>query len=101
MPALAKAYPIDPADRTLYGHSWGGLFTVGVLLRHPEAFRTFVASSPSIFWNRRSVLADFADFRAKCRSGAVAPRILITVGGTEQSVPNPIPPMMLEGVAKP
>ena len=99
-PALSKVYPIDPADRTLYGHSWGGLFTVGVLLRHPEAFRTFVASSPSLFWNRRAVLADFADFRAKVRSGAVTPRVLITVGGAEQSVPNPIPAMMLEGVAK-
>jgi predicted alpha/beta superfamily hydrolase len=38
--------------------SWGGLFTLGVLLNHPETFHNFVASSPSIWWNRRSVLAN-------------------------------------------
>jgi uncharacterized protein len=100
MPAISGAYPIDPADRTLYGHSWGGLFTLGVLLRHPEAFGAFIASSPSIWWNRRAILANFAAFRAKVRSGACAPRVLITVGGTEQQVPNPMPAVMLEGVAK-
>ena len=100
IPALSKAYSIDPANRTLYGHSWGGLFTLNTLLKHPRAFRAFIASSPSIWWNRRAILADFAAFGAKVRSGACAPRVLVTVGGTEQRVPNPIPAVMLEGVAK-
>jgi predicted alpha/beta superfamily hydrolase len=100
IPAISTAHRIDPADQTLYGHSWGGLFTLGVLLKHPEAFRGFIASSPSIWWNRRAILADFSAFSAKVRAGACAPRILVTVGGTEQKVPSPVPAVMLEGVAK-
>jgi predicted alpha/beta superfamily hydrolase len=100
LPTIAEAYPTDPADRTLYGHSWGGLFTLGVLFKHPEAFRNYVASSPSIWWNQRAVLADFPAFRTKIATGICAPRILISVGGTEQKVPTPLPAVMLEGVAK-
>jgi len=80
LPIVAEAYQTDPADRTLYGHSWGGLFTLGVLFKHPEAFRNFVASSPSIWWNQRAVLTDFHAFRTKIATGVCAPRILISVG---------------------
>jgi len=100
LPIVAEAYQTDPADRTLYGHSWGGLFTLGVLFKHPEAFRNFVASSPSIWWNQRAVLTDFHAFRTKIATGVCAPRILISVGGTEQKVPTPLPAVVLEGVAK-
>ena len=100
LPLLARAYPIDDAERTLYGHSWGALFTVGVLLKHPEAFKHFVASSPSIWWNRRSVLDHLARFRAKVEGGNASPRVLLTVGGAEESVPKPIPKMILDQVAE-
>ncbi len=99
-PLLAQAYPIDDADRTLYGHSWGALFTIGVLLKHPESFKHFVASSPSIWWNKRSVLNHLGSFRAKVRGGSASPRVLLTVGGAEESVPSPIPQMILDQVAE-
>lgn len=42
----AKA-PLDPARRTIWGHSYGGLFTLYCLLTEPEAFTAWVAASPS------------------------------------------------------
>jgi predicted alpha/beta superfamily hydrolase len=99
-PLLAQAYPIDNAERTLYGHSWGALFTVGVLLKHPESFKHFVASSPSIWWNKCSVLNHFRSFRTKVQGGSASPRVLLTVGGAEESVPKPMPQMILNQVAE-
>ena len=99
MPLLVRAYPIDRGDLTLYGHSFGGLFTVGVLLKHPDAFKTFIASSPSLFWNRRSVFGELGAFAAKLRGGQASPRVLLMAGGREESVPKPIPPMILDQVA--
>lgn len=93
-PTIAAAYKVDPKDQSLYGHSLGGLFTLGVLFHHPDAFRGFIASSPSIWYNNREVLKGEADFRKAVEAGKVAPRILIEVGGREESAPNPLPPGM-------
>jgi uncharacterized protein len=93
-PTIAAAYKVDPKDQSLYGHSLGGLFTLGVLFHHPDAFRGFVASSPSIWYNDREVLKGEADFRKAVQSGRTAPRILIEVGGREQSPPSQLPPGM-------
>jgi predicted alpha/beta superfamily hydrolase len=91
-PAIAGAYPVNSEDQTLYGHSWGGLFALGVLFNHPKSFRNFVASSPSIWWNERALLKDEPDFTRKLREGDAAPRVLITVGSLEQDVPETLPP---------
>jgi predicted alpha/beta superfamily hydrolase len=91
-PAIAAQYQTDSGNQTLYGHSLGGLFALGVLFNHPESFARFVASSPSIWWNTRAVLKDEAGFVAKVKSGQASPRILIMVGGEEQSPPDPAPP---------
>jgi len=100
IPLIGQLHPINKADVTLYGHSMGGLFTVGALLKHPNAFRNFVASSPSLFWNSRSVLGDFALLKTTVEAGQAAPRVLLMAGGAEQSVPKPIPQIILQQVAE-
>jgi predicted alpha/beta superfamily hydrolase len=91
-PAIAGAYSVDAGDQTLYGHSLGGLFTLGVLFNHPDSFRNFVASSPSIFWNERSVLGDERRFAAKVAAGEAKPRVLILVGAKEQDLTESVLP---------
>jgi len=91
-PAVTAIYKIDPKDQSLYGHSLGGLFTLGVLFHHPDAFRGFIASSPSIWYNDREVLNGEAAFSKAIESTRVAPRILIEVGGMEQSLPSVLLP---------
>ena len=91
-PALAAVAPTDPADQTLYGHSLGGLFALHVLFTHPDAFRTFVASSPSIWWDNRSVLKEEGAFAAFVNDGKCSPRVLILSAANEQSIPKgPLP----------
>lgn len=83
-PLLSARYHIDSGNRTLFGHSMGGLFTLNTLFKHPADFRTFVAASPAIWWNNRSILSEVLGFRGMVESRSVSPRVLITVGSLEQ-----------------
>lgn len=83
-PAIAAMTKVDALDQTLIGYSLGGLFALHVLFEHPDAYRTFVAGSPSIWWNEREVLKGEPAFEAAVRSGKAKPRILITSDGWEQ-----------------
>ncbi len=38
-PAVSASYPLDAHHQTLYGHSLGGLFVLGVMFKHPDVFR--------------------------------------------------------------
>lgn len=53
LPFVEATYRADPANRTLAGHSFGGLFATWVLLNKPELFRNYVISSPSLWLNRK------------------------------------------------
>ncbi|WP_293383988.1 alpha/beta hydrolase-fold protein [Phenylobacterium sp.] len=88
-PIVARTYPVDPANQTLMGYSYGGLFTLHVLFHHPEAYRTYVAGSPSIWFNGRELLKSEAAFTGAVRAGKVAPRVLITSDSWEQAAESP------------
>lgn len=49
--AAEQGLPVDPARRSLWGHSFGGLFTLYALLAHPGGFARYAAISPSIWWD--------------------------------------------------
>jgi predicted alpha/beta superfamily hydrolase len=89
-PKIAALVPVDTANQALYGHSLGGLAVVHALFTEPTAFRTFIASSPSLWWDADAVLKDEANFAATIAAGKAAPRILITAGGDEAD--STIPP---------
>lgn len=83
-PLIAGAYATDAAEQTLVGYSLSGLFAVQVLFTHPEAYRTVVAGSPSLYWRDREVLQHEAAFARRVEAGEIAPRVLITSAGLEQ-----------------
>ena len=45
------------ARRVLVGHSYAGLFTLHVLLWHPNAFDGYAAIDPSVWWDRGALVA--------------------------------------------
>lgn len=47
MQAAADGADLDPARRSLWGHSFGGLFTLSTLFRRPDLFRGYIPVSPS------------------------------------------------------
>lgn len=38
--------------RALYGHSYGGIFTLNTMYSEPDLFDTYIAASPTVWWNK-------------------------------------------------
>jgi len=70
-------------DQAVFGHSLGGLAVLHALFVKPEAFVSYIASSPSIWWNEQAVLKGEPFFANTVTAGAARPRVLITVGAKE------------------
>lgn len=95
-PRLASAHNIDAGSETLFGYSLSGLFVLDALFKQPAAWRRYVAASPSIWWNERAVLRGEAGFARAVEAGNAKPRVLVTVGAKEQTLPHRRPPGMTE-----
>jgi predicted alpha/beta superfamily hydrolase len=93
-PRVAALAPVAPGRDILFGHSLGGLFVLHTLFEHPEAFKTWLALSPSIWWDHRAVLRGEGAFEKEVAGGKIAPRVFIGVGGREQTPPAVAPPGM-------
>lgn len=91
-PRVAALTRVDAKNQALFGHSLGGLAVLRALFTEPDAFRTFIAASPSIWWGNRAVLAGEAGFTARVAAGKASPRVLITMGSEESAPPTQIPP---------
>jgi len=51
IPFIESGYHVSRTDRTLAGYSYGGLFCLYALFKHPELFNKYYAGSPSITWD--------------------------------------------------
>lgn len=51
IPFIESNYRVSSTDRTLQGHSRGGLFALYVLLHQPDIFKRYLISSPSNQWD--------------------------------------------------
>lgn len=89
-PLIAAKQPVDAKRQAIFGHSFGGLFVLRALFTRPEAFSTYLASSPSIWWNGRRVLNELPalqDLRQKL-DGRPLPRVQVSVGALEDDPPK-------------
>ena len=55
-PFMERHYRVS-ADRTIIGHSYGGLFATYVLLTQPQLFHRYIIVSPSLWYANRIALA--------------------------------------------
>jgi predicted alpha/beta superfamily hydrolase len=88
-PRVERLVRIDRTHQALFGHSIAGLAVLRALFTEPRAFQSFVASSPSIWWDGDAILKGESTFALAVRRRTVAPRVLITVGADEPNSPNP------------
>ncbi|HVR44790.1 MAG TPA: alpha/beta hydrolase-fold protein [Thermoanaerobaculia bacterium] len=83
IPLVDASYATVKGDRTLSGHSYGGLFTVWTMLTRPELFRSYVAVSPSL-WYDGGLVMRVEQARAKSHR-ALPVRAYFCVGAREGS----------------
>lgn len=79
-PWAEKQFPIDKSKQTLFGHSFGGLFTLMAYQQQPDDFQFYVSASPSLWWGKGSMV-DLVKLTAK----QAASPLFVTLGGLEES----------------
>jgi predicted alpha/beta superfamily hydrolase len=83
LPMVGKNYRVDPGERTLVGHSYGGLFALYTMLHKPRLFQRYVASSPGLHHNQRKILAFEADFARRRKT--LPAHLFMTIGELEEN----------------
>lgn len=94
--AVAARLPLDPARRTVFGHSLGGLWVLHTLFQTQQAafFNRYIAASPSIWWNDASLEQEADAFLQAAAPPLAAPRARLWL-----AVDSPPPSARRDGVA--
>ncbi|XZG69924.1 alpha/beta hydrolase [Chitinibacteraceae bacterium HSL-7] len=82
-PLLAKQFPLDPNRNTLFGFSYGGLFTLNTLLDQPDAFQRYWAASPSLWFGGSQSMKNLSE-RVRALPEGFKAKVNISVGLDEQ-----------------
>ena len=83
LPQLAARYPLDLAQASYVGHSYGGLFGAYLLATRPQAFARYVIVSPSLWYDDGVAFRLLAQRRF---DAATAPLVFLSAGGLENPV---------------
>ncbi|WP_238456050.1 alpha/beta hydrolase [Lederbergia galactosidilytica] len=59
-PEIEKRFSVNQKKQTLFGHSLSGLFTLWALFTQPKSFQSYLAISPSVWWNNHEIF-DYAN----------------------------------------
>ncbi|MDR0336463.1 MAG: prolyl oligopeptidase family serine peptidase [Planctomycetaceae bacterium] len=55
-PKVESLVQINKQHQIIWGHSYGGLFVLNTLFRHPEMFQNYIAVEPSFWWENGAIL---------------------------------------------
>jgi uncharacterized protein len=88
-PLVAALAPLDLARQALFGHSYGGLLALHALFTRPAMFQTWLAASPSIWYEERAVLSALPGLAQRLACLADRRALLLTVGEFEQPAGDP------------
>lgn len=86
-PDMEQQFRIDRNRQAIFGHSLGGLFVLHTLFKKPEAFRYYIAGSPSLHWNQNVMQAEEEEFVAKLEQHPVNVKVWIGMGEQEKTHP--------------
>lgn len=86
LPAASAQAPIDKAQQTIWGHSYGGLLVLHALLTRPQQFSVYAPASPSLWWGDGTILQEQAGFAQ--RLGGHSAQLLLMRGGKEPFKPR-------------
>ncbi|MEY4414421.1 MAG: hypothetical protein RIQ53_1714 [Pseudomonadota bacterium] len=85
-PLVAREQAVDVGRQALFGHSLGGLLVLHALATRPQAFSTWLASSPSLWWDGYRMLDRLPTAPAAAHTRT---RLQVSVGALEDAPPPP------------
>jgi predicted alpha/beta superfamily hydrolase len=69
MPRVSEQFKINQDQRSLVGHSFGGMLGVYALFTRPALFQHVVAVSPSLWWQDKYLLGHEREFTRRALAG--------------------------------
>lgn len=85
MPAVEARFPVDRRRQAFIGHSMGGFLVLHALFTGKPVFRTYVAGSPSIWWNGHALLEEESAFRRRLLERTAGQKTAEAVGRVESA----------------
>ncbi len=82
-PFIETNYRVSPTGRALTGHSFGGLFSLYVMLTRPELFSLYSAGSPSIYYDKGLLFNLEKEYAATHKD--LNAKLFMSYGGAEDS----------------
>lgn len=83
---VMQMLPIDRAHATIIGHSLAAYFVLETLAAAPQSFETYVAISPSVWWDERGLTDRLRGLAAQPSPAGRRLKVLITAGEYEQKL---------------
>lgn len=83
IPFVEAEYPVDSADRGIFGYSAGGLFAFYALVNAPTVFQKYMVASSAVWYDDYAVFED--EERYAEGADALPARVYLSVGGDEYS----------------
>lgn len=84
-PLIESLTPVNRKRQSLFGHSLGGFFALHMLFNNPNAFGTYIAGSPSIWWKEHELLKRWPMMAEKLSKGNIHASVLIGMGDEEKA----------------
>jgi uncharacterized protein len=81
IPFVDSKFNTKAGDRTLVGHSFGGLFALYTLFESPQLFNKYLISSPSLPWDDRFIFKMESEYAKKQKE--LSANIFLSVGSLE------------------
>lgn len=89
VPKAESMVRLDPRRRTLWGHSYGGVFALHALFARPRTFAGYAAADPSLWWGDGQLLKEEA---AVASWPNPPPRLWLWLGEGGERAPASAPP---------
>lgn len=80
-PYIESRYPVKKDDKTLVGHSYGGLLATYAMLTKPGLFQRYIVVSPSYWYDNQMIFRLEQEFSAT--HSALPAKLFLCVGGME------------------
>lgn len=87
-PLIEASHPVDRQRQAIFGHSYGGLLVLHALFTRGASFSTYLAASPSIWWNDKFVLSQLPEMLVRSAQWPVLPQVMISAGELEDRLPR-------------
>lgn len=87
IPKIEKDYMVKSSNRTLIGHSLGGVFALLTMFHMPELFKNFIVGSPSLGCCNKLVFKYESDYAREHRT--LSAKIFAGIGEAEEHFNDP------------